>query len=55
MDLQISKDIIKKTTECDRNFSCLSGNQNSFCEIDSHPTESAFFVENPIKGICNYR
>ena len=55
MNIQISQDVIEKTTECDKNFSCLSDDQKSLCEIDSHPTESSFFIEKPKNEICNYR
>jgi hypothetical protein len=54
MDIQIGQDVIEKTTECDKNFSCLCGDKKDFCEIEN-PAESVFFVEKPKKDTCQYR
>jgi hypothetical protein len=47
MDIQVSHDIIEKTTECTKNFSCLSGDRKCLCEIKGRPSESILVVKPP--------
>jgi hypothetical protein len=54
MDIQISKDIISKTTVCANEFSCLSGDRKCLCEVEKNPKEQLYILRHLNYRRCNY-
>lgn len=54
MDLKIDEEILKKTTRCKKNFSCLSG-ERSLCNIELCVNEKIHFIKCVSGESCNYR
>jgi hypothetical protein len=50
----VSDKAIKRTTECTKNFSCLSRDPIYLCEIESHPSQSVYFIKRLNDMTCNY-
>lgn len=56
MKFVISEDIIKKTSRCRSNFSCLSGKNDCICEIEDSAEDKVHFVKSgDTPPICDYR
>jgi hypothetical protein len=53
MDIQISKDILKETIKCKKNFSCLS-DQKDLCEMRSRNPQEVFFIIYTKDERCRY-
>jgi hypothetical protein len=42
-----SNKILKKTTKCSRDFSCLTSGKCGKCEIEKHFDDNMLYVKNP--------
>ena len=51
---KVTEDIIKKATNCTKKFTCLSAYRKDLCKIESHPSESVFFIEHLNDETCKY-
>ncbi len=54
MDIKISKEIIKQTTQCKRDFACLSGKPEDLCEVDYRPGKWLLCMKSRKNPICDY-
>ncbi len=54
MGFEVSEDILRKTTGCSCEFSCLSGGGECFCELDSGLGDKVIFIKPRNGGYCNY-
>jgi hypothetical protein len=59
--LEISEDIIKQTTKCHSNFSCLDDEENpkcpvelALCPVENHIDDSMVFVDFNKDPSCDY-
>ncbi|RJQ45030.1 MAG: hypothetical protein C4538_09155 [Nitrospiraceae bacterium] len=56
MRFAINKDILKSTTKCRDNYSCLAGDDRCFCEIEDCSEEKVhFIIPGTAAGMCDYR
>ena len=55
MDIEINEDILKKTTECEKNFGCLSSKTRDFCEVDYCTGNGVLFVKSKFEKYCPYK
>ncbi len=55
MDIQIDQDILKNTTQCEKNFSCLSCEKRQVCKVKYCAGEKILFVEPNQYEHCSYR
>jgi len=54
MNIRISEEVLKKTTECKKNFSCLSDKKRDWCEAESSPGYDTLFVKVKRGNSCKY-
>jgi hypothetical protein len=55
MEFKVSADIIKETTECKYNFSCLSGEKGCLCEVEKNFFDKILFVKPIENAFCDYK
>jgi hypothetical protein len=56
MKFNVSEDILKNTTKCTDNFSCLNGNSGCLCDIeDCSEGQIHFLHPKNHYGICEYK
>ena len=54
VDIEIDKDVLKRTTRCNDDFSCLSGDHSCMCEVkDLKGLTSIKVIPNPDRP-CHY-
>ncbi len=54
MKLKIAPDVLKKTSKCREDFSCLKGMTDCICEVKSNINNKIIFIE-PCRNIhCKY-
>ena len=54
MNITIIKEILQKTTKCDRDFECLNNDCRNQCKID-RCVNNVIFLKNGTKNNCNYK
>ena len=56
VDIEISEDIIKLTTKCMHDFSCLNSGKDCLCSVEEFPGNSILFVkgDSANKRSCGY-
>ena len=52
--LEISDSVIEKTTKCEHDFSCLSGDKTCLCEIDDSGKTAAVQIKPKHDLSCHY-
>ena len=52
--MEISKEILEKTTNCDRNFECLNGG-SIHCEVENCVNKEVLFVKSSSTENCPYK
>ena len=52
--MEIEKDILDKTTRCNKDFDCIKNN-NICCTVTRNVDKEVIFVECGEKNSCNYR
>jgi hypothetical protein len=52
--VEISEDILWKTTQCTRALSCLNGESDCLCEVEQRIGAEVLFVR-CMNGDCSYR
>ncbi len=56
MDIRIDKEIIEETTECNKNFSCLTKSRRELCEIQiTLFSGKVHFIKCKQNLQCNYK
>ncbi len=55
MDLRINEETKKASTECRKNFSCLSGNQLTLCKVEQCVTDNLHFIKCINSELCSYQ
>jgi hypothetical protein len=56
MDIRIDQEIIKETTECEKNFSCLTKSRRELCEIEiTLFSGKVHFIKCKQDLECNYK
>lgn len=55
MKLKISKDILKDTTKCRRDFICLLGERECLCEVEDCINYTLCFIRAGDCGFCDYK
>jgi hypothetical protein len=55
MKKEIGEDILKKTNRCEKEFSCLSGERNELCKVESSSGYQTLFVKCMSDEQCCYR
>jgi len=54
MILEIDQEILQKTTNCEKNFSCLSNKNHIPCKVKSIINNKVIFVECLNRDYCKY-
>jgi hypothetical protein len=54
MDIEISDDILKRTTKCNHDFSCLSGGPAPVCKVEEAIGTLAALTNCEGKVYCDY-
>ncbi len=54
-DIQIDEEVLKNTTKCKKNFSCLSDIRNNLCKVELNIDNKIHFVKCMSSEPCNYR
>jgi hypothetical protein len=54
VDIAINEDILKKTTDCTNNFSCLSGEKECLCEARGMAGYNSLFINPKSNRDCTY-
>jgi len=55
MVIKINEDIIKQTTKCKKNLSCLSGDTTGLCEVEACINEKIHFLKCTYSNLCGYQ
>ena len=55
MKIEIKEETIKTTTQCKKNFNCLSSEKHIFCKVESCVNGSVHFIKCLDEENCNYR
>ena len=53
--MKIDKKVLKKTTECKKNFVCLDNNSNILCKVVDSIKQEIHFVRCLTEIDCNYK
>lgn len=51
----VEKRIIDEAIKCDREFQCLSGNEECLCPVEDTIEENILFIHSPKGNFCPYR
>ena len=54
MDIEINEDILKDTTECINNFSCLRGEKECLCEVRGYAGYNSVLINPKPNKDCSY-
>ncbi|MCX9011739.1 MAG: hypothetical protein OIN66_11535 [Candidatus Methanoperedens sp.] len=54
-DIKISEDILKKTSRCKKNFSCLSGEISTLCKVEFCIEDKIHFIRCVTTMPCSYK
>jgi hypothetical protein len=54
MDVEISEDILKQAGACKKDFSCLTGDREKFCEIEECLPDTIYFLKCLNEETCSY-
>lgn len=56
MQLKVSEDVLKDTSNCKQGFSCLAGKGDCLCEVEDSSNGMVLFIKPACKsGFCYYR
>lgn len=56
MELKVSEEVLKDTSNCKQGFSCLSGKRECLCEVEDSSNGMVIFIKPSCKlGLCHYR
>jgi hypothetical protein len=56
MEIEISDDILQRTTRCRQDFSCLFGQTSHLCKVKSAVGHTVLFIEKPVDDKrCDYQ
>ncbi len=55
MNIEIDKEIIDKTTKCEKCFSCLSDNLEQSCKVEYCVSNTVYFVKCLNAALCSYK
>ena len=53
--MKIDKEVLKKTTECKKNFECLDNDCNILCKVVDSINQEIHFVRCLTEIDCNYK
>ena len=53
--MMIDGEIIKETTECEKNFVCLSSKDHIYCEVEDCISNEIHFVKCKSNEYCSYK
>lgn len=53
--VQVDEETLKKTTKCNKDFSCLFGEKNELCQVELNVDDKIHFVKCKSVEPCNYR
>jgi hypothetical protein len=53
--VKINEEIIKNTSKCKKDFSCLSGLRNNLCQVELNVGDKIHFVKCMSNEPCDYR
>jgi hypothetical protein len=54
MEICVSDPVVEQVTECEKVFSCLSGNLESSCQVRKYVADEVLLVENGKGEACAY-
>lgn len=54
-EIRIKEEIVKNTTKCKKDFSCLSNKRNDLCKVELNVDNKIHFVKCMSNETCNYR
>jgi hypothetical protein len=54
MEIRISEDIVEQAIECEKQFSCLSGNLGCLCKARKYVADEVLLIENGKGEKCVY-
>ena len=54
MVIKIINEILQKTTECDKDFECLTNDCRNLCKVE-RCVNNVIFIKNATKNSCNYK
>ena len=54
MNIEINEDILKNTTKCKNNFSCLNGEKEFLCEVRSSAGYNSLIINPKSNRDCAY-
>jgi hypothetical protein len=55
MKFKVNDSIIKKTTKCEKDFSCLYEERKELCKVTRKVEDKVYFVECQETESCSYR
>ncbi len=55
MRFEIDEKVLKETTKCKKNFTCLTDISNSCCEVKSCVNDNLIFVDYKCEDKCDYK
>ncbi len=55
MDINIREDILKRTTKCEKDFSCISSEGKGLCEAEEPTGYQVLFIIRKSNTPCIYR
>ncbi len=54
-EIKVNPEILKNTTECKKDFSCLSGNRTDLCKVELNVNDKIHFVKCLSDEPCDYK
>ena len=55
MNLRVDEHTIKSTTECNKKFSCLHGDEHPICKVNLSVNEEVVFINCMNDEYCSYQ
>lgn len=55
IDLEIDEKTLHETSQCHRDFTCLTNNDKACCEVEKCLARNILLMKNLDKEYCNYR
>ncbi len=53
--MDINKEILKRTTKCEKDFNCLKDEKHVYCKVERCVSDKVHFIQCLIDGYCIYR
>ena len=54
IEFQINDNVLRDTTKCRKDFSCLSGEKECLCELKYCSYDQSYYINPNTEKFCNY-